>query len=413
MKRLVILGAGTAGTMLAHKLHHQLHDEWDITLVYEHETHIYQPGLLFVPFGENPDDLVKARTSTLPKGVHYVQTSIQEVKTDENTVVLGSGQTLDYDQLIIATGAEVVPDETPGTTGPGWRETVHEFYTLEGAKALATALADFHQGRLAVHITELPIKCPVAPLEFAFLADAHFKKLGIRDAIEITFVTPLSGAFTKPVATKVLGGMLEERNISMVPDFVVESIDGEAGTITAYDETVVPFDLLVTVPLNMGAEYIERSGLGDELNFVPVDKHTFLADGYDNIFAIGDASNIPTSKAGSVAHFSVDVFCENFDAHIAGKPLPEKFDGHANCFVESGGGKAMLIDFNYETEPLPGTYPVPAVGPFWLMKETRANHFGKLAFEKIYWSMLLPGHKLPVPNQMQKAGKDFSAAENL
>ncbi len=411
MRQLVILGAGTAGTMLAHKLDHQL-DEWDITVVDNHETHIYQPGLLFVPFGTDPDRLVKRRTDTLPKGVNYLQTSIDEVRPADNAVALIDGRVLEYDQLIIATGAEVEPDETPGTTGPGWRETVHEFYTLEGATALAARLADFRQGKLVVHISELPIKCPVAPLEFSFLADAHFKKLGVRDDIEITFVTPLSGAFTKPVATRVLGGMLDERNIAMVPDFVVESIDGGAGTITAYDETEVPFDLLVTVPVTMGAEYVERSGLGDELRFVPVDKGTFLADGYTNIFAIGDASNIPTSKAGSVAHFSVDVFCENFNAHIAGRPLPHAFDGHANCFVESGDGKAMLIDFNYETEPLPGTYPVPAVGPFWLLKESRANHFGKLAFEKIYWKALLPGHKLPVPTDMTTAGKDFSPAED-
>jgi sulfide:quinone oxidoreductase len=148
----------------------------------------------------------------------------------------------------------------------------------------------------------------------------------------------------------------------------------------SYDEREIPFDLLVTVPLNMGAEYVARSGLGNELNLVPVDKHTLLAKAYPNIFALGDASDIPASKAGSVAHFSVEVFEENFLRHVDGRPMTASFDGHANCFVESGAGRGLLIDFNYDTQPLPGRYPIPGVGPFSLLKETALNHWGKLAF---------------------------------
>jgi len=157
----------------------------------------------------------------------------------------------------------------------------------------------------------------------------------------------------------------------------------------------------------MGAEFVARSGLGDELNHVRVDPHTFLADGLQNVFALGDAAALPISKAGSVAHFAVDVFVENFLEHIAGRPMQRAFDGHANCFVESGAGKALLIDFNYDTEPLPGTYPLPVVGPLSLLKETRVNHLGKLAFKPIYWHMLLPGRRLPVPNAMSMAGKEI------
>jgi sulfide:quinone oxidoreductase len=199
--------------------------------------------------------------------------------------------------------------------------------------------------------------------------------------------------------------MLDERKIAVESDFMVERIDDETKTLVSYDEREIPFDLLVTVPLNMGAEYIARSGLGDELNYVAVDKHTLLSKAHDNIFAIGDANNIPTSKAGSVAHFSVDVFTGNFCQHAAGQPMTGRFDGHANCFVESGDGKGLLIDFNYDTEPLTGTYPVPVLGPFGLLKETAANHWGKLAFRWLYWHLLLPGRPIPLPAQMSMAGK--------
>jgi sulfide:quinone oxidoreductase len=253
---------------------------------------------------------------------------------------------------------------------------------------------------------DMPIKCPVAPLEFTFLAEAYFRHRGMRDRVEIVYATPLPGAFTKPVASAHLGSMLDERKIALESDFLVERIDDEAKALVSYDEREIPFDLLVTVPLNMGADYLARSGLGDELNYVPVDKHTLLSKAHDNIFAIGDASNIPTSKAGSVAHFSVDVFVGNFCQHVAGKPMTGSFDGHANCFIESGDGKGLLIDFNYDTEPLTGTYPVPVIGPFGLLQENARNHWGKLAFRWMYWHMLLPGRPIPfLPAHMSMAGK--------
>jgi sulfide:quinone oxidoreductase len=289
--------------------------------------------------------------------------------------------------------------------GEEFGKSIFEFYTLEGATALRDKLKSWDGGRLVVHITEMPIKCPVAPLEFSFLADSFFKKKGMRDKVEIVYVTPLEGAFTKPVSSKALGGMLDERNITMEPDFMIEQIDDERKVLISMDEREVEFDVLVTVPLNMGADFIARSGLGNDLNYVKVDKQTLLSKDFDNIFVLGDASDIPASKAGSVAHFAIDLFVENFEQHVAGKPMTHLFDGHANCYIESGGGKALLIDFNYETEPLIGTFPLPAVGPFSLLKETRINHWGKLAFEWIYWNMLLPGRKLPVPTLMSMTGK--------
>jgi len=295
--------------------------------------------------------------------------------------------------------------------GPEWRRSIHDFYTYDGAFALRDALQDFTGGRLVVHVVDQPIKCPVAPLEFTFLAEAYLRARGLRDRVEIVYATPLPGAFTKPIASARLGSMLDERKITVEPDFLVELIDGDAKTLVSYDEREIPFDLLVTVPLNMGADFVARSGLGDELNYVPVDKHTLLSTRYDSIFALGDANNLPTSKAGSVAHFSVEVFADNFCQHVAGQPMTGSFDGHANCFVESGDGKGLLIDFNYDTEPLTGTYPLPGLGPFGLLAENRRNHWGKLAFRWLYWHLLLPARPIPLPARMSMAGKHQPAEE--
>lgn len=164
----------------------------------------------------------------------------------------------------------------------------------------------------------------------------------------------------------------------------------------------------MTVPTNKGDDLIERSGLGDELNFIPTNKATLQSKANENIFVIGDATNIPASKAGSVAHFEAEILTENIIRYIKSEPLKEEFDGHANCFVETGGGKALLIDFNYTHEPVEGTYPFPGVGPLRLLQESRMNHMAKLAFRWIYWNMLLKGTHIPFTTAtMQESGKKF------
>jgi sulfide:quinone oxidoreductase len=406
MKRLLVLGAGTAGTMVVNKLRRRLDKaDWQIAVVDQTDRHFYQPGFLFVPFGVySPDEIVKPRQRFIPDGVDLVYGEVDRVEPDANEVLLSDGRRLPYDYLVIATGVEPRPDQTPGMLDGGqWRESIFDFYTYDGAVALANALDRFDGGRLVVHIVDMPIKCPVAPLEFTFLADAYFRQRGMRDRVELTYATPLPGAFTKPIASKHLGAMLNERKIAVETDFLVERIDGT--TLVSYDEREIDFDLLVTVPLNMGAEYVARSGLGNELNLVAVDKHTLLSKAYPNIFALGDASDIPASKAGSVAHFSVEIFADNFLQHARGEPMTGRFDGHANCFVESGDGKGLLIDFNYDTEPLPGKYPIPGIGPFTLLEETEINHWGKLVFRWMYWNLLLPGRPIPLPAHMSMAGK--------
>ena len=408
MKRLVVLGAGTAGTTIVNRLRPRLDPrEWQITIVEPSPDHHYQPGYLFIPFGTyRPEQVVKPTRRFIPPGVELVTASVERVDTATDTVHLSDGTTLTYDQLVVATGTHPRPDETPGLEGPEYGVTIHDFFTLEGATRLADALARFDGGRLVVHLIDLPIKCPVAPLEFTFLADAHFTERGIRDQVEITYVTPLDGAFTKPVAARRLGHLMDERNVTLETDFYVERVDADRRVLVSYDEREVPYDLLVTIPLNFGAEFVARSDLpADELRHIKVDHGTFLVDGTTNVFALGDAANLPTSKAGSVAHFSVDVFTHNFLEHIAGRPMTERFDGHANCFIESGHGRAMLLDFNYDTQPYPGKYPLPGVGPFSLLEQTEANHWGKMLFKWTYWNVLLPGKELPVPAAMAMAGK--------
>ncbi|HAX82377.1 MAG TPA: oxidoreductase [Actinobacteria bacterium] len=408
MKKLVVLGAGLAGTMAVNRLRPHLDPaEWDITIVDQDETHIYQPGLLFIPFGMyHSADVIRARRDFIPSGVRFVLAPIEQVDTARQRVVLSTGVELEYDYLIIATGTSPRPEQTAGLLGDAWRDSIHDFYTLEGAMALAHRMESFEGGRVVVDVMELPFKCPVAPLEFVFLMDWWLQERGLRDRSEIVYTTPLSGAFTKPVSSRRLGHLLDDKKIGLETDFYTERVDADRGVVVSYDEREVPYDLLVTIPVNMGADFVARSGLGDELNHIPVDKATFAMEEHPNVFAVGDAAEIGTSKAGSVAHFASEVFTANFLRGIRGLAPLETFDGHANCFIESGFGKAMLIDFNYTTEPLPGKFPLPGIGPFTLLEESEMNHWGKLMFRWTYWNVLLRGKDLPLPSRMLLAGKE-------
>lgn len=408
MKRLLILGAGTAGTMVANRLANELdREEWKITIVDQEETHFYQPGFLFIPFGiYDKKDVIKPRRDFLPPQVEMILSPIELIEAEKNQVVLEKdGRILAYDYLIIATGSRVVPAETEGLLDEGWRKSIFDFYTIDGALALQKFLRTWEGGRLVLNIAEMPIKCPVAPLEFLFLADWFFHERGMRDKVELVLATPLPGAFTKPKAAALLGNLLHEKGIQVETEFNIGRVDPEEKAIYSWDERRIPYDLLVTVPVNMGAEVIDRSGLGNDLGFIPTEKHTLKAKAYDNVFVLGDATDLPSSKAGSVAHFQVDGFIENFIRHSEGLELKEVFDGHANCYIESGFGKGFLIDFNYDVEPLPGHFPLPGFGPFSLLKESRMNHWGKVMFRWMYWHILLKGKELPIPAQLSMAGK--------
>ncbi|KUO66208.1 MAG: oxidoreductase [Lutibacter sp. BRH_c52] len=409
MKNLVILGAGTSGTMMANHLRPKLYlNKWNITIVDQYKTHYYQPGFLFLPFDIYSEDQVKkVGKKFIPKDVKYIQKKIEKIIPEENKVEL-EGETLKYDVLIIATGCKIAPEETDGLLGPLWKKDIFDFYTYEGSLALREKLRDWQGGKLLVHITEMPIKCPVAPLEFAFLADSYFRDKGMRDKVEISYVTPLSGAFTKPTCTTALNYLLKEKDINIEIDFAIEHVDNDTKEIVDYEGRRIPFDLLVTIPTNKGDEVIEKSGMGDDLNFVPTDHNTLQSIAHKNIFVIGDATNVPASKAGSVAHFAAETLTDNILLYIDGFPLKKEFDGHANCFIETGNNKALLIDFNYVTEPVHGKFPFAKIGPLSLLEESVLNHWGKLAFRWIYWNMLLKGIAIPfVSRNMSFKGKIF------
>jgi len=421
MKRIVILGGGTGGTLVANRLRREYDPGVaEIIVVDRDDDHVYQPGLLFVPFGR-PDvrRLTRSRRRQLRSGVTFRQAGIDHVDAEADRVYLDDGTVLGYDVLVVATGAQLLPEETDGLTGPGWMRDVFTFYTPEGAAALHAALDRFGGGRLVVNVIDMPIKCPVAPLEFCFLADQYFIRRGIRDRVELTYVTPLDGAFTKPVCNTELSGLLADKGIELVTEFNTGTVeapaaspaDGRHGRLISYDERVVPFDLAVVIPLHGGAGYVSRSpGLGDELGFVPVDPGSLQAKVKPNVFALGDATDVPTSKAGSVAHFEGDVLAANVRCFLDGQPLAASFDGHTNCFIETGFGQALLIDFNYDTEPLTGHYPARLGLP--LLRPSRLNHLGKLAFQQLYWHGLLPGHDVPgISSAMPTRGKHRAAPE--
>lgn len=406
MKTFLVLGAGTAGTMIARKMARTLDSsQWKVVLVDKNEQHFYQPGFLFIPFGYyKKDDIVKPIRNFVAKGVEYVVSNIEALEPAENKVTLANGRVINYDYLVVATGTDIHPEETEGLKDGGWGQNIFDFYTYDGAAALAPAISRFTGGRFVVNVVENPIKCPVAPLEFLFLADAYFTRKGIRDKVEMTYATPLPGAFTKPVAASALGAILDSKHIKVEAEYNTGSVDTSRNMLLSYDEREIPYDLMVSVPLNKGAAFLGAAGIADELNYVKVDKYTLQSTTHENIWALGDAANIPASKAGAVIHFQMETAYKNILAHMQGQPLTHQFDGHALCYIETGFEKATLIDFDYTHEPFRGKYPVPGIGPFDLLGQTTLNHWGKLAFRYIYF-LMMRGIEVPLPNDFSMAGK--------
>ena len=367
-KQIVILGGGTGGTMTANRLRRRFDpDEAEIHVVDRDDLHVYQPGLLFVPFGlARIDEIVRPRRRQLHRDVLFHENGVQSVRIERDDVVLDDGTVLPYDVLVVATGAQLQPEETDGLTGPGWNERVFTFYTPDGAEQLERALAWFDGGRLVVNLVDMPIKCPVAPLEFVFLADWHLRERGVRARTELVYATPLDGAFTKPVASEHLASLLAEKEIELVTEFNAGEVDGVGGTLSSYDGRTLEFDLLVTVPLHGGASYIERSpGLGDALGFVPTDTRTLQAAVKPNVFALGDATALPTSKAGSVTHFEAEVLADNVARFLADEELVARLRRprqllHRDRLPQGAADRLQLRD-RAAARPLPDSIRVAAV----------------------------------------------------
>jgi len=419
MKHIVILGAGTGGVLSANLLSRRLNlKEWDITVVDRESMHVYQPGLLFLPFGlygyDSRDDVIRPIAAPLPRNVNLLSADIRLIDHAKREVHTDQG-ICPYDFLISALGCHSAPEELDGMAEQMGRG-VHTFYTLDGALAMRPALEAMTEGRLVIDICEMPIKCPVAPLEFAFLADYYFRQKGIRDRIEISLVTPYTGAFTKPNANRILSKVAQDKGIRVVPNFAASAVDGATKVLRTFDGRNVEYDLLCAIAPNLGPAVLDDSGLGDGAGYGVTDPRTLKSRKAERIFLLGDNTNVATSKAGSVAHFEAETVVENLLREIDGQPALPTFDGHANCFVETGHHQAMLLDFNYDIEPLEGSFPLPYAGPFSLLEESYMNHVGKIAFKWVYWNLLLPGH-LPnvplLPSHMNFLGKDLNTAPQI
>jgi sulfide:quinone oxidoreductase len=416
MKNIVILGAGTGGTLVANLLCSKLAlAEWQITIIDRSDQHLYQPGLLFIPFKlygySSASDVSRPITKPLPAHARFVKADILLVDHEKRVVETSVG-TFAYDWLVSSLGCRLAPEEVTGLA-ESMGDSVHTFYQLDHALVFQKALEQMQAGRLVINIADMPIKCPVAPIEFAFLADYYFTLRGVRENIDISLVTPYSGAFTKPVANRVLSKTAREKDINVVANFSIESVDPTSKVIRSFEGSTLEYDLLCSIPPNLGPRIIEDSGLGDGTGYVLTDPRTLKARKAERVFVIGDNSNVATSKAGSVAHFEAETVVTNLLREIGGEKALPSFDGHANCFIETGHHKAMLLDFNYDVEPIPGAFPTPGIGPFSLLEESYVNHMGKITFNWVYWNMLLPGylpHVPMLPSHMNFLGKDLTEA---
>ena len=330
-KNILILGGGNGGTMIANKLRHELSTEnWNITVIDRDNRHVYQPSMLLVPFGlDDPKKIVKPRNKYIKPGINFVMDEITNIDTENKKVSAKSGTVFEYDFMVISTGCSVDPTEDEGLA-EAMGNDVFTFYDLESTIQLGKALKEFQGGKLVIDISSLPIKCPVAPLEFAFLADWYFKTRKMRDKVDIHFVTPGPGAFTKPRATKVLTKIAEEKNINITANFGLGLANGEEKWIENLQASErINYDLLVSIPTTIGDKAISDSGIDDGMGYVPTDHHTLKAKKHDNVYVLGDATNVPTSKAGSVVHYEVDVVLYNILSEICGGEAMPMFDGHA------------------------------------------------------------------------------------
>ncbi len=375
--RIVILGGGVGGTLLANLMVRKLKkSEVEVTVVDTTGKHLYQPGWLYLPFGEEKtSNLVKSERSLLSKRVNLVTDHATRIDAAARQVELANGDTLPYETLVIATGAQIAPDAVPG-----FSEGAHHFYSEEAALELKTALDAFEGGKLVIGVADIPYKCPPAPLEFAFKVEEYLEKRGIRDKTDILYLSPINRVFTIESVSEFVTPMLEERNIRYETFFNTESIDPATRTITSMEGSEVEYDLLVMVPPHRGAEIVTSSGLGDTLGWLPTDRSTLQVKDQPDIFGIGDATDIPVSKSGSAAHFEAKVLADRLQARVRGtgdEGLPI-YDGHVLCFLETGHGQASQLVFDFANPPKP-----PAPSHFY--------HYEKMLFNKIYWYVVPRG----------------------
>lgn len=370
MARVVILGGGVGGTIVANLVARKAKDA-EVVLVDKDGKHVYQPGFLYLAFGkQKPEKLVRDERRLLHRRVRLVVDEVEAVEPEAMRVRLRDGGPLPYDYLVVATGSRLVPEEVPG------HEDAHHFYGMEAALRLREALHAFGGGRVVVAIGGVPYKCPPAPVEAALLMDYNFRKRGIRDRTAITYLSPLPRLFPLETVDPRVTQLFQERGIDFTTFFNVEKVDPETHTIHSLEGEVVPYDLLVLIPPHRGAGFLQASGLTDPGGWIPTDKHTLEVQGHEGvIWALGDATDIPISKAGATAHYEARVVGKNLARLLKGKPATERYDGRVMCFFDTGFRKGLAIRFDYGHPPDP-----PPVSRRW--------YLGKVLFNKLYWTLI-------------------------
>ena len=374
---VVVLGGGVGGTLTANLIAKSAGSDAHVTVVDQTGQHVYQPGFLYVALGaEKPANVSRPEQRLLRRDVQLVTRAATRIDPEQRSVEFASGAPIRYDYLVLATGSRTVMEEVPGA------RDAFTFYTLAGAERLYAALKDFRGGRILVGVAGIPYKCPPAPVEFVFMLDDYLRSRGLRERSEIKLLSPLNRAFTIEVTSKLVQPILAERDIELVTFFNVESVDPEAHTVTSLEDETFGYDLLVLVPPHRGQQIIEDSGLGDARGWVPVDKETLRHRTAERIWALGDATDIPISKSGSVAHYEAPIVADQIAALAKGLPEPDRrYSGKVMCFLETGRGQATTINFDYTHEPVS---PQPA----------RVWHWGKTLFNKSYWHTV-PQGRLP------------------
>lgn len=369
-RRVLVLGGGVGGTLVANLLARKLgRNEATVTVLDETGQHVYQPGFLYVAFGdEEPEDIQRPERKLLGRRVELIRDRAVRILTQERRVETEEHGSVPYDFLVIATGSHLDPDAIPGLAA-----AAHHFYTAAGAEALRRALETFRGGRVVVGVAGVPYKCPPAPIEFALMLDSRLRKRGLREGSEIHYVSPLPRVFPLETVADFVQPIMEERGLLIHTFFNVRSVDPAARTITSLEGKTLPYDLLVLIPPHRGARVIIDSGLGEGAQgWVPTDRHTMQVVGHPGVYAIGDATNLPVSKSGAAAHYQGDVVASNIVAELRGEAPSRRYDGRVVCFLEVGDNRASVLSFDYEHPPNP---PQPS----WFY------HAGKALFNRAYW----------------------------
>ncbi len=383
MKRILILGGGVGGTLtanlLARKLRRQVKaGEVTITVVDQTGKHVYQPGFMYIAMGgERADKLQRPERGLLDSRVGLVVGEIASVDPTARTVNLVDGLPLSYDYLVLATGSRIVPEAIEH-----FDTEAEHFYTAEAALELRKALDAFTGGRIVIGIAGMPYKCPPAPLEVAFLIEAELRQRGLRDKTELHFCSPIGRAFTIESVSDMATPILEAKGIELHTFFNVETIDADRHVVQSLEGEELPYELLILVPPHKGQQFLMDSGLAPAPGgWLPTDRATLQVGGRPDIFALGDATDLPLSKAGSTAHFEAPVVTERILAAVEGRTVDHKhgdYLGKVMCFFEIGDGKGTLLQFDYDHPPRP-----PKPNQLW--------HLGKIVFNKTYWHTVPKG----------------------